>query len=103
MKVKYIATSDKFYYEYADELLKHIKELVELENGINFDNNKEIAIILTEDELDKFAKNLPRECEAIYLGHDVLPTEEQEKLFKTNKIKNKYYSRILLQKLGGLK
>ena len=87
MKVDFIPISDKLYYEYADELLKHIKELVELENGINFDGNKELAIILTEEELDNFTNNISNECKTIYLGHDVLPTEEQEDLFKKHEIK----------------
>lgn len=87
MKVDFVPISDKLYYEYADELLKHIKELVELENGINFDGNKELEIILTEEELDTFTSNISCECKTIYLGHDVLPTEEQEDLFKKHKIK----------------
>lgn len=86
MKVDFVPISDKLYYEYADELLKHIKELVELENGINFTENKELAIILSEQELDEFTNNIPNECKTIYLGHDVLPTEKQEILFKEHKI-----------------
>ena len=68
------------YYEYADELLKHIKELVELENAINFNDNDEIAIILTEQELDEFVVALDEhpECNTIYLGHDVLTSKEQD-------------------------
>lgn len=87
MKVDFVPISDKLYYEYADELLKHIKELVELENGINFDGNKELAIILTEEDLDNFTNNITDECKTIYLGHNVLPTEEQAKLFKKHEIK----------------
>lgn len=87
MKVDFVPISDKFYYEYADELLKNVKELVELENGINFKGNKEIAIILTEEELDTFTKDIPAECKNIYLGHNILPTDEQEKLFKDKEIK----------------
>ena len=87
MKVNYLPINNKLYYEYANELLKHIKELVELENAINFDNNQSIAIMLTEEELDKFTKNMPAECKSIYLGHNVLPTQEQEDLFRTNDIK----------------
>ena len=41
-----ISITDRMYYEYADELLLHVRELVELENGINFTGNAEIAIIL---------------------------------------------------------
>jgi len=87
MKVNFIPITDKFYYEYADQLLMYVKELVEIENFINFDGNKEIAIILTEKELDKFTNNIPIECKKVYLGHNILPTEEQEMLFKRNKIK----------------
>lgn len=98
-KVDYLPISDKLYYEYADELLLHIRELVELENGINFNGNAEIAIVLTEKELDDFTQNIPETCKAIYVGHDVLPTEEQEKIFAKRKIKIKvipeYYYRDL--------
>ena len=81
-KVEFVPISDKLYYEYADELLLHIRELVELENGINFNGNEKIAILLTEKELDGFAANIPKGCKTVYLGHEVLPTESQEKLFK---------------------
>lgn len=98
-KVDYLPISDKLYYEYADELLLHIRELVELENGINFSGNNEIAIVLTEAELDDFVVNIPETCKAIYVGHDVLPTEEQGKIFAKNKIKvnviPEYYYRDL--------
>lgn len=87
MKVNFVPITDKFYYEYADELLKHVKELVELENGINFNGNQELAIILTEAELDAFINHLPAHCKTIYLGHDILPSGEQEAVFKQHKIK----------------
>lgn len=95
-KVDYLPISDKLYYEYADELLKHIRELVELENAVNFRGNGELAILLTERELDNFATNLPSGCKTVYLGHDVLPSEEQELLFKqmgitVNVIPDYYY------------
>lgn len=85
-KVDFVPITDKLYYEYADELLLHIRELVELENGINFSGNAEIAIILTESELDDFTENIPDGCKSIYLGHDVLPNELQESLFKKHNI-----------------
>ncbi len=83
-KIDYLPISDKLYYEYADDLLKHIRELVELENGINFTGNAEIAIVLTEEELDRFTDALTENntVKTIYLGHDVLPNEKQERLFK---------------------
>ena len=98
-KVDFVPISDKFYYEYADELLKHVRELVELENGVNFTGNAEIAIILTEQELDDFSVNMPSDCKTIYLGHNVLPSKKQEDLFQdhgiTVKIIPDYYYREL--------
>lgn len=85
-KVDFVPISDKLYYEYADELLKHVKELVELENAINFNGNDKITIILTEEELDNFANAIPETCKTVYLGHDVLPNVAQEKIFKKNGI-----------------
>lgn len=77
-KVDYVPISDRLYYEYADELLKHIRELVELENGINFTGNAEIAIVLTEEELESFMENVDdfSKCKKLYMGHDLLPTGE---------------------------
>lgn len=79
-KVDYIPISNRMYYEYADELLMHIRELVELENGVNFTGNVEIAIVLTEEELDDFMTNIEAygKCHKLYMGHDLLPDEEQE-------------------------
>ncbi len=72
-KVEYVPISERLYYEYADELLKHIRELVELENGVNFTGNAEIAIVLTEEELDDFISQLENntKCQKLYLGHDI--------------------------------
>lgn len=87
-KIDYIPISDRMYYEYADELLKHIRELVELENGVNFTDNAEIGIVLTEEELDKFIANTDSfvKCRKLYMGHDILPTEEQEKKLQAHDI-----------------
>lgn len=81
-KVDYIPVSERMYYEYADELLAHIRELVELENGINFTGNAEVGIVLTEDELAAFIQNGEAfaKCRKLYMGHDLLPDEEQEKI-----------------------
>ncbi|GGH67850.1 hypothetical protein GCM10008014_49710 [Paenibacillus silvae] len=87
-KVDYIPTSERLYYEYADELLLHTRELVELENGINLINNSEIGIVLTEEELQLYIKNTNNlsKCRRLYMGHNLLPTAEQESLFKENNI-----------------
>ena len=87
-KVDYIPISERMYYEYADELLTHVRELVELENGIDFSGNAEIAIILTEDELDAFVEKLDESslCRKIYIGHDLLLDARQAQKLKDNKI-----------------
>ena len=83
-KVDYIPVSERMYYEYADELLAHIRELVELENGINFTGNAEVGIVLTDDELNAFIQNGEAfaKCRKLYMGHDLLPDEEQEKILR---------------------
>ena len=87
-KAEYVPISERMYYEYADELLQHIRELVELENGVNFNGNAEIAIVLTEEELESFIANIDDfgKCKKIYMGHDLLPTESQEQTINTHKI-----------------
>ncbi len=87
-KVDYIPINERMYYEYADELLKHIREIIELENGVNFTGNAEIAIVLTEEELGDFVANADdfAKCKKLYMGHDLLPTEEQEKIIKSHEI-----------------
>ncbi len=72
----YIPINERMYYEYADELLLHIRELVELENGVNFTGNAEIAIVLTEEELDNFAVKADNfaKYKKLYMRHDLLPT-----------------------------
>ncbi len=74
LKVDYIPIDGKVYYDYADELLKHIRELVELENGIDFKTDSTIAIAVTDKEFEKFVaneKNIEGK-KAVYVGHDVL-------------------------------
>lgn len=87
-KVDYVPVNERMYYEYADELLVHIRELVELENGINFTSNAEIAIVLTEEEFDDFITNLDYngKCEKVYLGHDILMDAQQAQILRDRKI-----------------
>ena len=86
--VEFVPIDERLYYEYADELLRHVRELVELENGVNFTDNAEIAIVLTDGELRAFTANqaaLSR-CQTLYLGHDILPNGEQEEALRANEI-----------------
>lgn len=86
-KIDYVPISDKLYYEYADELLLHIRELVELENGINFNGNNDIAIVLTDEEMEQFVRKARNKSKVLYRGHDVLLTGEQEEYLKSKGIK----------------
>jgi adenine-specific DNA-methyltransferase len=85
-KVDYIPISERMYYEYADDLLYHIKELVELENGVNFTGNIESAIVLTEEELDDFIFHIDENCKKLYLGYDILMDAQQAQILKDRKI-----------------
>jgi adenine-specific DNA-methyltransferase len=98
-KIDFVPINDKFYYEYADDLLKHVRELVELENGINFNGNSEIAIVLNDYEMDKFISLPNNNTKILYRGHDVLLTDVQEDFLKTHHIKvnvipNYYYNEL---------
>ena len=87
LKVEYVPIDSRMYYEYADELLRHIRELVELENGVNFTANAEIGIVLTEEELEEFVtSDAFALCRKLYVGHDVLPTDEQMAAIKAGGI-----------------
>ena len=68
-------------------LLINIKNLIQLENGIEVDDNK-IRIYLDEDELDIFSNNKEamNVCDKVYISSDILLTSKQEKIFEDNNI-----------------
>jgi adenine-specific DNA-methyltransferase len=88
-KIDFIPISEKIYYEYANELLEHIRELVELENAINFTGNDKIAIVLTDKELEEFVSSIKKHknCRKLYRAHNVLVSGRQREALKTAKIK----------------
>lgn len=102
-KVDYIPISDRMYYEYADELLLHIRELVELENGINFTDNAEIGIVLTDEELNEFIENIScyKKCKKLYVGHDVLFDAKQAQTLKNKRISVNIIPDYYYKKLEG--
>ena len=69
-----------------NKLLFHIRELVELENGVNFIGNAEIGIVLTEEEMDDFITHIDEKCQKLYLGHDILMDAQQAQILKDKKI-----------------
>lgn len=74
LKVDYVPITEDGYWERAEELLKYIRELVELENGIDFAHDKSVAIVLTDKEAESFLKNEKRlsVCKTLYRGHNVM-------------------------------
>ena len=70
-----------------NNLLINIKNLIQLENGIEIDDDK-IRVYLDEDELDSFSKNQNALdiCEKVYISSDILLTSMQESIFKNNNI-----------------
>ena len=89
-KTGFIPISEKMYYEYADELLLHVRELVELENAVNFDKDKTVAIVLDDDELKEFIAAVvsagSTSAKVLYVGHDVLLSSRQEQILKAHSI-----------------
>lgn len=87
----------------SEELLAHIQEMVELENGINIDN-KHYLIILTDEQADELAKNWSNyeDVKAIYVSRNVLFTSEQNTLFRNTEIHTipDYYFEYELKELG---
>lgn len=81
---------DEGYY-IVNELSKYIKELVQLENGIDI-NNHTIQICFTDEEIDDLVNNsdIISQCELLYVDTNALITEEQMKVFEENNIKILY-------------
>lgn len=100
-KVDFVPITEQVYYEYADKLLLHIKELVELENGLDFDGNNKVAICLTDEDLQEFTSAFTDATtyKAVYVGHDVFVTPAIESKLNTlgvkiNIIPDYYYSEL---------
>lgn len=87
----------------SEELLSHIKEMVELENGITLDN-KHYLIVLSDEQADELAKNWSNyeDVKAIYVSRNVLFTSEQNALFSNTNIHiiPDYYFEYELKEVG---
>lgn len=87
----------------SEELLSHIKEMVELENGITLDN-KRYLIVLSDEQADELAKNWSNyeDVKAIYVSRNVLFTSEQNALFSNTDIHiiPDYYFEYELKEVG---
>ena len=102
-KVDFVEITEKEYYEYADKLLLHVRELVELENAVDFEHDRAVAIVLTEKELEEFCKKIIVEKPpvVVYLGHDVLLSKAQKELLKQKEISVKIIPQYYYPELNG--
>ena len=113
-KVDFVPVAEKEYYEYADKLLLHVRELVELENAVDFEHNTAVAIVLTEEELEEFMQSLAstplsnqvetavsERSRTVYLGHDVLFSKAQKNLLAENGIEVKIIPQYYYPELNG--
>ena len=86
-KTTYIPRINSEEENIQENLLCNIKNLIQLENGINIDNEK-TRIMLKEEEIDKFSLNIEevKKCERLYISSDILLTSKQVKIFKDNNV-----------------
>ena len=81
--LKYFRTDfvDKDSEDLTDELLEHIREMIELEYGIKVDDKKYV-IVMDEDEMDEFTEHLSDypNLKAVFISSDILLTQKQSKL-----------------------
>lgn len=80
-KIGFVPIGEEGYWDMADALLGHIRELVELENGIDFDHDNSVAIVLTDEELAEFMARISTQRRKgaaaagpriLYKGHNVI-------------------------------
>ena len=92
--LKYYRTEyiDRFNHEDEDyyivnELSKYIKDVVQLENGIDI-KDESVQVLFADDEIDAFSKNkeLIDKCNLLYVDMNALVTEEQMQIFEENNI-----------------
>jgi len=92
-------------YCITEALQSHIKEMVQLENGVGIGNDNHI-LLLTDEDADALESNSSRleHCKGIYISRNVLLTSNQEKLFKSLEIKTipDYYFENELREAGEL-
>jgi adenine-specific DNA-methyltransferase len=74
---------DKESNELSDELLGHIREMIELEHGIKIDDKKYV-IILDDEEMDEFEKNIGSytDLKAVFINQEVFLSSSQEDLLE---------------------
>ncbi|MBR3825417.1 MAG: site-specific DNA-methyltransferase [Lachnospiraceae bacterium] len=101
-RTDFVSKTDEYL---ADSLLGHIREMIQLEQGIKLDNESHI-IIMNDNEADQLEQNWNdyTEIKAIYIAQDVLLTASQEALFGTVDVYDipEYYFNFELREAGEL-
>lgn len=79
-KTDFVSKDSEEIYE---ELLDHIKEMIQLQFGVKVDNKKYI-MIMDDDEMDEFEQNFGsyNNIKAVFVNQDVLLTTAQEKILQ---------------------
>lgn len=74
---------DKESESLSDDLLKHIREMIQLEHGIKIDDQKYVIIMEDEDmdELEKNIDNYPQ-LKSVFINQDVFLSSSQEALLE---------------------
>ena len=85
-KIDYVNKENQVYYEYAPQLIKNIKPLVELENHIDFKNNSNVKIVFNDNELETLLKNDQLSIKKLYISHEIMLGQDQEKTLKMKNI-----------------
>lgn len=82
-KTSYVPRINTDEENLSKNLMVNIKNLIQLENGIEIDD-KIVRVILSEEEIDKFTTNDKdlNECEKLYISSDILLTSKQSQIFK---------------------
>lgn len=105
--LKYYKTDfvDKESEEIYDDLLEHMKEMIQLQYGVKVDNQKYI-MIMDDDEMDNFERHFSeyRDIEVVFINQDVLLSTFQEKLLQNinSKIIPDCYFDFELREVGEL-
>lgn len=89
--------------EVSEELLSHIAEMVQLENGVKLDGRKYI-LVMSDDEADVLEQHWSEytDVKALYVSKNVLFTTKQNALFKNVEIHTipDYYFKFEMQEVG---
>ena len=88
--LKYYRTDfvDKESEHIYEDLLAHIKEMIQLEYGVKVDNSKYV-MIMDDEEMDDFEDNISlyKELKTVFINQDVMLTTSQEKMLQNVEVK----------------